>query len=320
MSDSAPAVSVIVPVYGGRHLIGPCLESIPDGVEVIVVDDASPVEVDDVIRRARRTAVVLRNAENRGFGASANRGLSEARGEVRVVLNSDARLQPHALERLVSAFLADPKVGIAGPRLRFPDGTHQTSAAAFPTIGSFAAGSHLLNELYRRFRPRGRFRWELGLTRRDHDRSQDVDWVHGTCIAIRDACFDDTGGFDVAYRMYVEECDLCWRARAAGWTVRYVADAEVIHLGGASGTGDPGRQAQFNLDGEQRFISRAYGADVVWRWRLARVVSSLIKVVLLAPPAAVDARARARLRWHIAALAHLLRFHRIVRFRDEGCP
>jgi GT2 family glycosyltransferase len=302
-----PTVTVVVPLHGGRHLVRACLDSVPPDVELVVVDDASPDGAADLVAAEHPHAKVLRNEQNVGFAATANRGLAVATGDVCVVLNSDARFLPGSLERLVQAFADDPNVGIAGPRLVFPDGTHQLSAASFPTVGSFVAGSFALNELYRKLRPHKRFRWELGLSRRDHEHSQRVDWVQGACFAIRRECFDATAGFDPGYRMYVEECDLCWRAHECGWTVRYVADAEVVHIGGASGGGDPARQARFNLTGEARFMSRAYGEGVLGRWRAARLVSSAMKVLLLAAPALFDARVRDRLRWHAAAVGYLLR-------------
>jgi GT2 family glycosyltransferase len=303
---TAPSVSVVVPLHNGADIIAACLDSVPANVELVVVDDASTDDAPGIVRAHRPSATLLRNAENRGFAATANVGLAASSGEVRVVLNSDARLRAGALDRLVAAF-ADPAVGVAGPRLVFPDGSHQTSAASFPTVGSFMAGSFALNELYQRLRPGHRFRWELGLSRRDHERSNDVDWVQGACIALRRECFDDINGFDTGYRMYVEECDLCWRARQAGWTVRYVADAVVEHVGGASGGGDPARQARFNLAGEARFMERAYGPEILPRWKAARFASSLVKVTVLGPVSVVDRRVRDRLRWHVTAVRELAR-------------
>jgi GT2 family glycosyltransferase len=299
-------VTVVVPVFNGADIIGDCLASIPPGVETIVVDDASTDGAPDVVASGFPGARLLRNERNLGFAATANVGLNAASGDVRVVLNSDARLREGALVRLDAAF-DDTGVGIAGPRLVFPDGSHQVSAARFPTVGSFVAGAFALNELYRRLLPRRRFRWELGLSRADHDRSADVDWVHGTCLAISRECFEATGGFDPGYRMYVEECDLCWRAHRADWRVRYVADAVVEHIGAASGGGDPARQATYNLAGEARFMARAYGADVLPKWRAARLVSSAVKVVVLAPLSLFDRRLRKRLRWHATAVRVLWR-------------
>lgn len=303
---TAPTVSVVVPLYNGRDLIGACLDSVPDDAELIVVDDGSSDGAPDLVAREHPRATLLRNPANRGFGATANRGLAAATGDVRIVLNSDARLGPGAVDALASAF-DDPAVGIAGPRLVFADGSHQVSAGSFPTVGSFVVGSFLVNDLYRRLRPRGRFRWELGMARVDHDHTHDVDWVVGACIAIRSGCFDATGGFDDAFRMYVEECDLCWRARAAGWRTRFVAEARVVHLGGRSGQGAAAAQAKLNLAGEERFMRRAYGDAAVRRWRLARIVSSAGKAVALLALSPFDARVRERARWHRSAVRYLLR-------------
>lgn len=300
------SVSVVVPLYNGRDIIGPCLDSVPADAEVIVVDDCSTDGAPEFVADHHPRALLVRNERNAGFGATANHGLALATGDVRVVLNSDARLRPGALGLLVAPF-ADPTIGICGPRLVFPDGTHQLSAAKFPTVARLAAGSFALNELYRSVFPRRRFRWELGMSRRDHEHSQDVDWVQGACFAISAACFGRTGGFDPGYEMYVEECDLCWRARQVGFRSRYVAEAVVEHIGGASGGGDPGRQARYNLAGEARFLARAYGPEVLPKWRAVRLISSALKVVVLAPASLVDRRARDRLRWQAAAVRELVR-------------
>ena len=292
-----------MPLFNGRDVIGRCLETIPDHVEAIVVDDGSTDGAPDLVAARFPFVRILRNSSNLGFGATANRGLQNASGAVRVVLNSDARLRPGALDELVGAF-RDQRVGIAGARLVFPDGSHQTSAASFPTPGRTLAGSFLLNEMYRSLWPRGRFRWELGMARRDHDRDRDVDWVMGTCIAIRDLCLQDVGGFDEAYFMYVEETDLCWRAHSAGWLVRYVSSSVVEHEGGGS-SGDPSQHAERLLSSEARFMLRSYGPAGLERWAMARLIGSAAKTVILLPVMALDRRLRARWRWQWAALRYI---------------
>lgn len=299
-----PRASVIVPLYNGRHLIEACLTSIPSGVEIVVVDDCSSDGAPEFVAERFPGVTLVRNERNLGFGSTSNRGLHAASGEIRIVLNSDARFTPGAMETLVATF-DDPEVGVAGPRLVFGDGSHQTSAASFPTLGSIVAGSFLLNDIYRALRPGRRFRWELGMARADHLADRDVDWVKGACFAVRDACLAATGGFDEGYYMYVEETDLCLRARREGWRVRFVAGATVVHLGGGS-TGDPAVHARRYLASERRFMHRAYGAGIDARWRLARLLGAVIKVVALAPPAVISSRARTRWRWQWAALRFVL--------------
>lgn len=302
---SDTTVSIVVPLFNGRDLIEACLRSIPDGAEIIVVDDGSTDGAPDFVRDRFPDVLLLYNERNLGFGSTANRGLAMATGTVRVVLNSDARFRAGALDALVAAFHA-ADVGIAGARRVFPDGSHQTSAARFPRPSTIITGSFLLNEMYRRVRPRGRFPLELGLARVDHEHDRDVEWVTGTCIALRDTCFDDLGGFDEDYYLYAEETDLCWRAWKAGFRVRYVAAAVVEHVGGGS-TGDPALHARRSLRSEARFMARAYGTENLWKWRLSRAVGAAIKVVVLAPFALFDRRIRNRWRWQWTALRETTR-------------
>jgi N-acetylglucosaminyl-diphospho-decaprenol L-rhamnosyltransferase len=298
-------------VYNGRHLLRACLDSIPDDVETIVVDDVSTDGAPEFVEANYPHVTVLRNDVNVGFGRTSNRGLDAATGRVRIVLNSDARFRPGALAALVAAF-NDERVGVAGPRLVFPDDSHQTSAASFPTPGAIVAGSFLANEVYQRVRPGHPFRWPMGMAEAEHVTSHDVDWVKGACIAIRDSCVAAIGGFDPGYFMYVEETDLCWRATEAGFTVRYVADAIVEHEGGGS-TGDPTVHAQRFLDSERRFFVRAYGEESLAGWRRARLAGSAAKVVALAPPSVVSRRVRTRWQWQLAAWRHVRSDHSATR-------
>lgn len=297
--------SVIVPVYNGRAHLDSCFASIPEWAEVIAVDDGSTDGAPEHIAEHHPRVRLLWHEENRGFGAACNTGMRAAAGEVRVVLNSDARFRAGALEALVAACETDG-VGVAGARRVFPDGSHQTSAANFPTVGGIIAGSFLVGELWQRIRPGAPTSWQLALSRAQHEESADVDWVSGTCLAVSGACFEATGGFDEQYHLYVEETDLCFRAKTAGFRVRYLADAVVEHVGGGS-TGDPVVHAQRFLRSEARFFAQSYGEASLPAWRRARIVGSAVKVVVLAAPALASRRVRDRWRWQWSALRTMVR-------------
>ncbi len=298
-------VGVVIPFRNGWDVLEPCLRSIPPGIETIAVDDGCTDDTPVRVAQLFPAVQVLRNEQNLGFAASANRGLAACTRPVRVVLNSDARLGPGALDALASAF-EDSGIGIAGPRLHFPDGTHQVSAARFPSPGRLFAGSFFLTEVFSWLFPRRRFPFELGLPRIQHDTDRDVDWVEGACIAIRDDCFAALGGFDEAYHYY-SETDLCWRAHLVGWRVRYVSGAIVMHVGGASSGRDTAAQARQLLRNEARFFHTAYGQGAMRRWYVTRAAGSLVKVLVLALPALVDRRVRIRWRWQASALAEMVR-------------
>jgi GT2 family glycosyltransferase len=124
--------------------------------------------------------------------------------------------------------LAAPGFGLVVPRLRNEDLTLQPSVV--PT-------SSPLPELVRasglsRFVP-DRLQPSLG-THWGHGESRPVQAAVGAVIAARADAWEALRGFDERRFMYAEDIDLFWRARELGWEVRFVGEAEFVHLGGAS--------------------------------------------------------------------------------------
>jgi len=88
----------------------------------------------------------------------------------------------------------------------------------------------------------------------------DVSMVSGACLAIGWEAFQELGGFDEGYFMYFEDADLCRRAAAAGWPIRYVPSAVVEHVGGASAPGDY-RFGPWHAASMVRYLRRWHGAS-----------------------------------------------------------
>jgi GT2 family glycosyltransferase len=67
----------------------------------------------------------------------------------------------------------------------------------------------------------------------DHDEARDVSWVNGACMMAPREVYAATGGFDDYFFLFAEELDWCLRIWQAGWRVRFLPDAGVVHdLGG----------------------------------------------------------------------------------------
>jgi GT2 family glycosyltransferase len=189
-------------------------------VEIVVVDNASPI--DPAVARLRRaTGVSLRRwGRNRGFAAAVNEGARLSRGEWLLLLNPDVTPTHGFLDAALSAAerraAAEPRLGALGFRLRNPDGSPQGSTGRFPTLASTLLGL---------LRPRARRKYDGGPT----DRPRRVDWATGCCLLIRRPCWDALGGLDGDFFLYYEDVDFCRRAAAAGWSVGYEPAAAVVH-------------------------------------------------------------------------------------------
>jgi len=193
---------------------------VPQVDEALVIANL-PGSVHDVPAGVR----VLENPRPLPFAANVNLGTASTAGEYVLVSNPDAIPEPTGIASLVTFAEEHPRCGVAGPQMRWPDGTWQPSRRLFPTV----RGTIVRRTPLRRLRPP----YE---TQREHY-SLDVrptepvqaDWMLGAFLLMRRKMLDEIGGWDAGYRHYCEDIDLCYRAAQAGWERWYVPDAVVTH-------------------------------------------------------------------------------------------
>lgn len=211
-----------------------CLESLYDheqGVsfEVVIVDNASTDGAADMVQREFPQAVLIRNAENRGFSVANNQAAAVASGRYFFFLNNDTVVPPHTLGQFFEFAEANPSVGMVGPRLRGTDGEFQISYRRRPTLGALLHRISLL-------RWTGLFRRAYYDYRRDSyepDGVRPVEVLMGAAVFLHRAVFEDSGRWDERYGFGVEDIDLSMQVGRRRPLV-YVGDVEVVHHGRAS--------------------------------------------------------------------------------------
>ena len=227
-------ISVIVPTLDTRALATACVDSVfasplPAGVEleIVIVDDGSRDGTAEAFT-ARPGVRVVKNEEPTGFSRAVNRGVAASTGDLLVLLNSDATVEPRSLSVIVGAFEAEPSLGIAGAVLRYPDGSPQWSGGREPDLlwlfAQASAFPALLGRLpaWRRVKPL------------HPDSPVDVGWVSGAAMAVRASVWRDLGPFDANYGFYGQDLDFCLRARDHGWRVRILPGFQALHHRGAT--------------------------------------------------------------------------------------
>ena len=248
-----PRVSAVVVNYNARDHLLDCVRSLrADGVdEIVIVDNASTDGSVEAVTVLDPDVVLVPTGGNLGFGSAANRGLSVAQGEYVAVLNPDVVVESGTMKALAAALDADSGLGAVAPRVDNPDGTLYPSVRAFPSMVD-AIGHAFLGFVA----PRNRFSRRYRMLDWDHARPSDVDWASGTCLMLRAAALGDQGRFDESYFMYVEDVDLCWRLRLAGWRVAYEPAGRVVHTVGASSELAPYRMILAHHRSLLRFSAR----------------------------------------------------------------
>ena len=113
-----PKVSVIIPTYNGSFLLGEAIQSVLQqtysNFEIIVVDDASPQPVDNIVAQFKDTRIkYIIHAQNLGARQARKTGINASTGEIIAFLDQDDLFHPNKLEYHVDYLLKYPNVGMS---------------------------------------------------------------------------------------------------------------------------------------------------------------------------------------------------------------
>jgi GT2 family glycosyltransferase len=233
-------VSVIIVVHRRFDILAKCLESLPaafDDIdyEVIIVDNNTPKEEKELVypklRQFPRYRIYEWN-ENRGFPKACNFGAGKAQSPLLFFLNSDVVMQPHSGAKTV-ALLDDPKVGIAGMKLLFPDDSAGLNVEIRPP-GKVQHVGIAVNI-------RGDLHHVLSGWSAEHprvNRIREVHMVTGAALMIRQPLFAKASGFLEGYGMGTfEDADLCLAVREMGYNILIDTSTYATHYTGATSEG-----------------------------------------------------------------------------------
>jgi N-acetylglucosaminyl-diphospho-decaprenol L-rhamnosyltransferase len=270
-------VSIAVVSYNTRDLLARCLNSIREtaadlNVETIVVDNASSDGSPEMVARDFPEAGLIRNEDNLGFAVATNQAVRISQGRYILLLNSDALLLPHAVQRMVSFMDSHPKAGVVGAQLLNPDSSFQSSYADFPDLfAELLLITRLAHAVYPRTYP------SHPAAESQHERV--VDWVFGACLMARRDAVEAVGLLDEDYFMYTEETDWCYRMRQSGWLVHYLPSARVIHWSGQSALKVPERKRSQLYRSKWLFMRKHRGRVTAGLFRVAVLILSSLKLM-----------------------------------------
>lgn len=190
--------------------------------EVLVLDNASTDNTVSIIKNFSKFQLIKfsESQTNRGYAKGINLLAKKAQGELMIVINPDAELVGMEFEKIEKEFETNEKLSVAGFSIKNKKGIVEKNAGRFYnplTILAFTFGMESVFKL--RYAPNKKTR---------------VDYVSGGFIALRRSIFEELGGFDESYFMYVEDMDLCFRAYKNGYDVYFLPYGEIIHQGQGS--------------------------------------------------------------------------------------
>ncbi|WP_298969456.1 glycosyltransferase family 2 protein [uncultured Roseobacter sp.] len=266
MHDRLRIVSV---TYNSAEVIGAFLASVPEGIEVVVVDNNSQDTSRDIA--AAHGARVIALPQNAGFGTACNRGAEGNQKEFVFFCNPDSTLTPDCCALLIAAAEKHPQAGAMNPAILNGKGDLRLDRRS--ALISRAEYTD------RRYAAPG------------NKDSVQVNILTGAALFCRQAAFDEVGGFDEKIFLYHEDDDLVYRMRQARWTLRIEHGATVTHLGGkSSGSAIKGAALKAYFIAQSRmYVERQHGVSMPGLRAAVRAVAKL-----LSPLTLLSARKRAQ--------------------------
>ena len=234
-------VSIIIPSFNTKKLLGNCLKSIFKqtkniSFEVIVVDNASTYNIKYQISNIKKKLKIgniklIKNKKNLGFAKAVNQGIKKAKGKYILLLNSDVIILDNAINKSLNFSRRKANVDILGCQLLNKDLSVQPSGGFFPHLPQvfymmfFIDDLPLMNRFIKPYQQR-----RLSF----YQKIRQLDWLTGAFLLIKRNIIDKIGGFDESFFMYGEEVEFCFRAKKSGGSIWFYPKAKVIHLKGKS--------------------------------------------------------------------------------------
>lgn len=221
-------VSIVILNYNGQGFLEKFLPAVIQhsaGYEIIVADNASTDNSVAFLTHTYPEIRLIRLPHNGGFTGGYNEALKQVQARYYVLLNSDIEVTPNWIAPVIKLMDENPNIAACQPKMR-----DYQKPALFEYAG--AAGGYIDYLGY----PfcRGRIFDTCETDTGQYDDTREIFWATGACMFVRAEVFHQLGGFDTKFFAHMEEIDLCWRMKNAGYQVYYTSASTVYHVGGGT--------------------------------------------------------------------------------------
>ncbi|MEO5674338.1 MAG: glycosyltransferase family 2 protein [Chitinophagales bacterium] len=222
-------IAVVVLCWNGRKFMEEFLPTLlqfqSDDSEIIVADNASADDSVEYVKKNFPSVKVIQLEKNFGFARGYNEAIKTVTAEYIVLLNQDVAVSANWLQPLVQMIESDATIAAVQPCIR-----GHLQRTHFEYAG--AAGGWI--DRYGYTFCRGRIFDVVEEDQDQYNTAAEIFWASGACMMVRRKIYEEMGGLDADFFAHMEEIDLCWRMKNAGYKIMYCPCSQVYHLGGGS--------------------------------------------------------------------------------------
>lgn len=227
--NSLPIVAIVILNWNGKGHLETYMPSVLathySGSEIYLIDNGSTDDSVQFLNKNFPSVKVISLDENLGFPGGYNAGLKEISADYFVLLNNDVEVHPEWLESPIELMEVDKSIAACQPKI-----CAYSEKDYFEYAG--AAGGYI-DWLGYPF-CKGRLFEVREEDTGQYDEAAEIFWASGAAMIIRAELYNSFEGLDETFFAHMEEIDLCWRLKNAGYRIMYCPDSIVYHLGGGS--------------------------------------------------------------------------------------
>lgn len=220
--------AVVVLSYHGKDLhqlfFPQLLLEAKNQYDVVLIDNASTDDTYDYVKLQFPEVHLIRLDVNRGFANGYYEGLKQIQAKYYVLLSADFEITTGWFQPLHLVMEKHPDLGAVQPKIKY-----YKDKSMFEYAG---AGGGFIDRWGYLF-CRGRIFFTLEKDEHQYDDTIEVFWAGGGCMFVRAELYHELGGLDRDVYAHMEEVDLCWRMKNAGYRIAYCGTSTVYHIGGS---------------------------------------------------------------------------------------
>lgn len=221
-------IAIVILNWNGKKLLEQFLPSVIEHskeADVYVADNASTDDSVSFIKNTFPAVKIIQNKINGGFAKGYNDALQHVEADIYCLLNNDVEVTKNWLSPILDTFKNHPNTAIVQPKL-----LDYKNPEYFEYAGAAGGFIDKYGFPYCRGRIFNTIEKDLG----QYNDTSEIFWASGACFFIRSHVFKALEGFDEAFFAHMEEIDVCWRAKNLGYTIKYVGNSSIYHVGGAT--------------------------------------------------------------------------------------
>ncbi|MBR4497914.1 MAG: glycosyltransferase family 2 protein [Bacteroidales bacterium] len=192
---------------------------------VYVIDNASTDDSIPFVQLNFPQVPIIQLDKNYGFAEGYNQGLEHIEADYFVLLNSDVEVTPKWITPIIEKMEANPRLAVCMPKLK---SFHN------PDFFEYAGAAGGFIDKYGYPFCHGRLFDSIEKDEGQYDNDCEIFWASGAALFVKANIYKELGGLDKDFFAHMEEIDFCWRVKNAGYSIQYIHNSEVFHVGGGS--------------------------------------------------------------------------------------